>query len=182
MKGIVFVELLKMAEEVLGEEVVDEIIESSELASGGAYSAVGNYPCSELMTLVQGLSAHTGTSQARLQHLFGEWMHRHFVTSYPGFFVNKPDALAMLSAIDAEVHVEVRKLYPDAELPTFEVQDLDAQGMRMVYRSPRPLADFCHGLVDACITHFGRPADVVRKDCPATGGGAESEFTITYRT
>lgn len=181
MKGIVFVELIRMAEETLGEEVVDEIIENSDLASGGAYSAVGNYPCAELMTLVQGLSAHTGTSEAKLQHMFGQWMHGHFVSSYPGFFVDKPDALAMLAAIDDEVHVEVRKLYPDAELPKFEVTEYDAEGLQMIYSSPRPLADFCHGLVDACITHFGRPAEVARVDRSDAAGNV-SEFTITYRS
>ena len=180
MKGIVFVELVEMAESLLGEAVVDDIIDSCDLPSGGAYTVVGNYPCSELMTLVQALSSHTGTSEDALQRHFGHWMHAHFAKAYPAFFTNKSDALDMLAAIEDEVHVEVRKLYPEAELPRFDVTERTGTGMCMVYRSPRPLSDFCHGLVEACVDHFGRPAEIRRRDLDHPVD-AVSEFTITYR-
>ncbi len=168
MKGIVFVELLRMAETVIGEDAVDDILDQCDLSTGGAYSAVGNYPCSELMTLVEALSRHTGTPSAELQRMFGKWMHEHFVLSYPTFFTDKPDALAMLVAIEDEVHVEVRKLYPDAELPRFETERLGTDALRMTYRSPRPLQDFCHGLVEGCIDHFGHRADIRREELSYT--------------
>jgi hypothetical protein len=47
MKGTVFVELLKMAEEAFGEDVVDDVLEKADLETD-AFTAVGNYPCSEL--------------------------------------------------------------------------------------------------------------------------------------
>lgn len=178
MKGMVFVELMQMAEATLGEEVVDDILDSLELASGGAYNSVGNYPCSELMTIVGAFSAHTGASAADLQRMFRRWMHGRFVTSYPAFFMDKPDALSMFEAIENEVHVEVRKLYPEVELPTFDTERLAADRLRMTYRSPRPLSDFCHGLIEACLEHFGRPGTIERRDiCRA--GESMAEFQIT---
>jgi hypothetical protein len=39
---MVFVELLKMAEESFGEELVDAVIDAADLPSGGAYTSVGN--------------------------------------------------------------------------------------------------------------------------------------------
>jgi len=180
MKGIVFVELIRMAESIIGEEAMDEIIDQCALSSGGAYTAVGNYPCAELVTLVEALSSHTGTASTELQRLFGKWMHEHFVISYPSFFADKPDALAMLSAIEDEVHVEVRKLYPDAELPRFETERIDANKLQMTYRSPRPLNDFCHGLVEGCIDHFGHHADISRQDLPDIEEHVSS-FMITLR-
>lgn len=178
MKGMVFVELLRMAEAALGEEAVDDVLDRLDLASGGAYNAVGNYPCGELMTIVGAFSAHTGASTAELQRMFGRWMHARFVTSYPGFFADKPDALAMFKAIENEVHVEVRKLYPEVELPTFDTERLAPDRLRMTYRSPRPLSDFCHGLVEACIAHFGRPATVERRDIGRPGESV-AEFHVT---
>lgn len=163
MKGIVFVELIRMAETVIGEDAVDDILDRCDLSTGGAFSAVGNYPCADLMTLVEAFSNHTGTPEEELQRMFGRWMHEHFVQTYPSFFVDKPDALSMLSAIEDEVHVEVRKLYPEAELPRFETERLAEESLRMTYRSPRPLSDFCHGLVEGCVDHFGRPADIRRQ-------------------
>lgn len=36
MNGIVFVELIAMAEDAFGEDVVDRVIEAADLSSGGA--------------------------------------------------------------------------------------------------------------------------------------------------
>lgn len=170
MKGVVLVELLEMAESLLGEEVVDEVLAELPLSTGGAYVSVGRYPCSELMALVQAFSARSGIAADALQKRFGEWMHGHFVAGYPNFYAGKPDALAMLEAIEGEVHAEVLKLYPDAELPRFDsARSADGRGLTLTYRSPRPLGDFCHGLVEACIAHFGDKAAVTRTDRPAPG-------------
>lgn len=160
MKGIVFTELLEMAEAVVGEEAVDAILDRLDLGSGGAYTAVGNYPCSELFAIVEALGTVTGVPDADLQRQFGVWMHRRFVKSYPEFFQDKASALDMLDAIETEVHVEVRKLYPDAELPVFGTCRHGADRLEMTYRSDRPLVAFCHGLVEACVGHFGRPASI----------------------
>ncbi|MBD3764325.1 MAG: heme NO-binding domain-containing protein [Rhodobacterales bacterium] len=177
MKGMVFVELLQMAEELLGEDVVDDVLDRCDLSTGGAYNAVGNYPCSELMTLVQAFSSHVGTPVPELQRRFGHWMHARFVKSYPGFFTDKPDALSMFESIEDEVHVEVRKLYPDVELPRFETERIADQALRLTYRSSRPLSDFCHGLVEACLDHYGQPAQVARRDLSG-GGESVAEFTV----
>lgn len=155
MKGIVFVELLAMAEAAVGEAAVDEVLDGLDIASGGAYSGVGNYPCSELMAIVGALSARTGVPGEALQRQFGEWMLARFVAGYPAFFEGRRDALDMLEAIEGEVHVEVRKLYPDAELPRFETAR-DGDALRMRYVSERPLVAFCEGLIRACAAHFGR--------------------------
>lgn len=178
MKGMVFVELLTMAENVLGEDAVDEIIEAADLPSGGVYTAVGRYDCAELMTLVAAIGAHADAPLDVLQRQFGGWMLDRFQKVYPAFFEGKPDALAMLEAIDGEVHVEVRKLYPDAELPSFETARAGPDKLRLVYRSQRPLAEFCHGLIDGCLNHFGTPGTIARRTLPSDAGVAE-EFTVT---
>lgn len=178
MKGLVFVELLEMAESLLGEQVVDEVLDECALSTGGAYNAVGNYPCSELMTLVQAFGRRSGVPTGQLQRDFGSWMHQHFETHYPHFFADKHDPLTMLEAIENEVHVEVRKLYPEAELPRFDSVRLDdGQALRLTYHSPRALGDFCHGLVDACIAHFGQPTEVTRRDL-SVPGETVVEFTV----
>ena len=38
MKGVVFVELLKMAETLLGEAAVDDVLDNADLPSGGMYT------------------------------------------------------------------------------------------------------------------------------------------------
>ncbi len=161
MKGIVFTELLDMAEQVIGEEAVDDILDGLDLANGGAFTGVGNYPCGDLMKIVQSVSDCTGIPGEDLQRKFGVWMHGRFVQTYPQFFEDKRTVLDMLDAIESEVHVEVRKLYPDAELPVFDTRWISQTHLQMTYRSERPLISFCHGLIEACVLHFGNPARVI---------------------
>lgn len=164
MKGIVFVELLKMAEDLLGEDRVDAVIAETDLPSGGAYTSVGNYPCSELTALVQGFSATSGVPPGDLQRVFGHWMMKVFATHYPDFFANNPDALSMLESIESEIHVEVHKLYPDSELPRFAARRTAADRLELDYSSPRPLAPFCHGLIEGCLAHYGSTAEITAQD------------------
>jgi len=169
MKGIVFVELLAMAEDAFGEEVVDRVIDAADLPSGGAYTSVGNYPCDELMTLVRGFSDHSGIPGAELQRLFGHWMMQSFERNYPHFFKGRAGSLDVLAAIEDEIHVEVRKLYPDAKLPSFDATRHDADALDLIYRSPRPLADFCHGLIEGCVKGYSETAEITRTDLTRHG-------------
>ncbi|WP_298680471.1 heme NO-binding domain-containing protein [uncultured Lentibacter sp.] len=164
MKGLVFVELLRMAEAAAGEELVDEVLDSLALESGGAYSTVGSYGCGELFAIVGALSARLDASQSSLQKQFGHWMFAHFLQNFSAFFADKASAFEMLESVDGEVHLEVRKLYPDAELPRFEAQRLSGQQMDMVYRSSRPLQCFCYGLIEACLAHFGQEGEIAIED------------------
>jgi hypothetical protein len=154
MKGVVFVELLAMAESAFGEAAVDAVLDSRPLSTGGAFTRVGNYPCSDLIAIVEGLSERADTPADELQRRFGHWMMAHFAAVYPQLMAAHDDALSMLEAIEGEVHVEVRKLYPEAELPRFETKRLGPRRLRMTYRSPRPLGAFCQGLIEACLDHF----------------------------
>lgn len=177
MKGIVFVELLKMAEGLLGEDAVDAVIDAANLPSGGAYTTIGNYPCAELTTLVQGFSATSGVAADELQRLFGHWMMQVFSTHYPEFFRTNPDALAMLQSIETEIHVEVTKLYPESELPRFDARRIAPDRLELDYASPRPLAPFCHGLIEGCLAHYGTTAQISAVD-RSEAGQTRRDFVI----
>lgn len=181
MKGLVFVELLKMAEEATSEELVDEVLDSLDLESGAAYSSVGSYSCGELFAIVGALSARLDAPASDLQKQFGHWMFAHFLQHFGPFFHDKRSAFEMLASIDGEVHVEVRKLYPDAELPRFETEQISDREMKLTYRSARPLQWFCFGLIEACIEHYAVKGEVEVRDCAtpeAAGGAAHVDFMI----
>lgn len=178
MKGIVFVELIHMAESAAGEDVVDDILDSTPLPSGGAYTAVGNYPCAELMMLVQAFSDRLGAPVDDLQMQFGAWMFDRLIQSYPNFLEDKFDAFTMLESIDAEVHVEVRKLYPEVELPSFDTRRLGNDTLEMRYRSERPLIAFCHGMIAACVDHFQSDAEITRHKVVSEGARNACDFRI----
>lgn len=169
MKGIIFVELLAMAEDMLGEEVVDAVIAAADLPSGGAYTSVGQYPCAELVAIVNGLSGVSQVPPEELQRLFGHWMMKSFATHYGALFAHNAGALDMLESIEGEIHVEVRKLYPDAELPNFDTERSGPDRLNMVYRSPRGLTHFCHGLIEGCLAHYDTSAEIATSDRSVPG-------------
>lgn len=170
MKGVVFTEFLDMVEQRFSPDMVDDIIEDANLPSGGAYTTVGTYPHDEMVALVVALSARSGAAVPELLRAFGEYLFGRFVKGYPAFFSGHHDAFIFLAGIEDIIHAEVRKLYPDAELPTFEVEHRDERRLAIVYSSGRHFEDLAEGLIRGCISHFGRPAGLRRE---TIGEGAE---------
>jgi len=177
MKGIVFCEFVEMMETEFSADMADEIISSIELESGGAYTSVGTYDHHEMLALVTQLSEKTGTPVPDLVRAFGRYLFGRFVELYPAFFEGVDGAFSFLDRIEEHVHVEVRKLYPDAELPTFATSRPDDGTMIMVYQSKRPFADLAHGLIEGCITHYGEPVDVESEDL-SNDGHTHARFTL----
>lgn len=174
MKGIVFTEFLSMVENAHGLDMVDTIIEKSELPSGGSYTTVGTYPHTEIVSLVCNLSAEIGTEVPDLLKAFGCHLFNGLATSYPAFIKKSASALDFLEQVETYIHVEVRKLYPDAQLPSFECSRPHFPNqLYMVYHSVRHMEDVCEGLIRGCLQHFNATAKIERKNV-----NADSELFI----
>jgi len=178
VKGIIFTELVEMVETTFSPEIADRIIEKSDLPSGGVYTAVGTYDHSEIVSLVTALSEETGMPAKDLvlaycNHLFGR-----FTELYPQFFSDKQDVFSFLKGVDGVIHVEVKKLYPDAELPRFTCEELSDNELRMTYHSSRHLGDVAEGLILGCIGHFKEDITIARKDL-TNGGDAVVQFDLS---
>jgi len=181
MKGVVFTEFLEMVEEQFSPEVADRIITASDLPSHGAYTAVGTYDHNEMIRLVSNLSARTGIAVPDLLRAYGKRLFGRFYLTHPQFFETASSAFDFLKNIEKHVHAEVRKLYSDAELPSFDCTTPHPDTLVMVYRSSRPLADFAEGLILGCVEHFREPIDVQREDLPDAHGTA-ARFSLRRRS
>jgi hypothetical protein len=178
MKGIVFCEFVEMMEQEFSADMADEIISGAELESRGAYTTVGTYDHREMLVLVTRLSEKTGAPVPELVKAFGRYLFGRFVELYPAFFDGIDGAFSFLDRIEEHVHVEVKKLYPDAELPTFDTSRPDKDTMIMVYQSRRPFADLALGLIEGCIAHYTEPVDVQMEDL-SNEGRTHVRFTLT---
>lgn len=162
MKGIVFTEFLELVEQKFGYAKVDEIIQQSNLPNDGAYTAVGTYDHDELLRLVTNLSDSTAIPIGDLVKQFGGFLFVRLAEGYPGLLENTSSSFQLLSRLHSYIHVEVRKLYPDAELPDFDHRTVEPDCLELTYRSTRPFADLAEGLIEACIQYFGEDADLRR--------------------
>ncbi|WP_338876590.1 heme NO-binding domain-containing protein [Spirosoma sp. SC4-14] len=160
MKGIVFTELLEMIEKKFNYALVDHLLTTSELASGGIYTAVGTYDPAEMVTLVDNLSQEVQIAVPDLLRMYGHYMFDKFRRDYSSFIDRYDNAFHLLQSIQNSIHVEVKKIYPDAELPHFDVSQLAENHLCMYYRSERKLADFAYGLIEACLAHFNEKATI----------------------
>ncbi|MFN8345310.1 MAG: heme NO-binding domain-containing protein [Spirosomataceae bacterium] len=177
MKGIVFAELLEMIEAKFGYTMVDELLNETDLPSKGIYTAIGTYDHSEIVTLVTTLSEKVQISVPELVYAFGRHLFIVFTKNYPPFFAKSADAFTFLCSVDDYIHAEVKKLYPDAQLPQFEITLSDKRQLRMIYLSERKMASLAHGLIDECLAYYNERATVVIT--PLAEDGSRVAFEIT---
>lgn len=175
MKGVVFTTFLDMVEKTWDLDMVDTIIANSDLPSGGAYTSVGTYDHKEAVALVSALSEASDISVAVLLKTFGKHLFGILIGGHPEFAAGLEHPLDFLEGVERYIHVEVRKLYPDAELPKFECTRKSDDELIMIYSSGRHLEDLCEGLIEGCLEFFKRQAKVTRSTLPDT----REEFTIS---
>jgi Haem-NO-binding len=170
VKGMVFTELLSFVEQIHGADAVDDLIDACDLPSGGAYTAIGTYDHTEMQTLVAALSRQSNTPPNELLEVFGEHLIGRFRISFPDFFKAAPTLFDFLESIDLHIHVEVRKLYPDAELPEFRAVRLDNETMHLDYISCRPFEALAAGLIQGAAQTCGEPIRLERSYHVRDGG------------
>lgn len=176
MKGIVFTEFLELVEEKFGLETVDLIIEKSNLESEGVYTAIGTYEFSEMLQLLIHLSEQTGISIDKLLLTYGEHFFNVIEKSYQGMLDMYKDPISMLASIENHIHVEVRKIYPDAELPTFIIEEKTEDSLIMIYKSSRAMHHFGLGLMNKTFEHFNKSATITLEKI--NENGTEVKFFI----
>ncbi len=162
MKGFVFTEFLEMVEDKFGYDVADEIVEEDKLPSKGIYTSIGTYSHEEMVSLVVNLSHKTDIAVPDLLHAYGKYLFNVFSKNYSVFFKDVTCAFDFLERIDNYIHIEVKKLYPDAELPSFEITR-NGNEMAMLYKSSRKMSDLAVGLIEACMEYYGEKGNIVRE-------------------
>ena len=177
MKGIVFTEFMEMVEKEFGFEVLDKIISLENLHSSGVYTSVGNYPHGDILAMVVKLSKMLEVPVPDLVKAFGRYLFRTFSRHYQVFFKDISDSITFLRGIENVIHSEVRKLYADAVLPSFECEIDDSGVLTMDYQSKRPFADLAEGLILECLDYYDDDVEMERMAGP-TGDAHSARFLI----
>ncbi len=163
MKGLVFNEFLEMVEEKFGFEISNQIVINSNLDTKGIYSSLGYYDYKELVSMVVQLHKITKIEIPLLIKTFGTYLFSIFVKNYGIFFQNEDNLLRFLSKIEDIIHVEVLKLYPDAEFPKFKIELLDEQQIHFLYNSSKGLHDLAEGLILGAAIHFNTKVEIEKE-------------------
>jgi hypothetical protein len=169
MKGVVFTEFLELVETGFGMQVADNVVTKGCPFQTG-FTSVGTYDHKDLIAMVGQLSEETGAPAKDLVHTFGKHLFHKFLIGNQDFFASVSTTYELLFNVEHVIHVEVLKLTPDAELPTFRFPPAEEGCFNLEYESKRPFADLAGGLIEACIEHFGESLDVKRTDLQGAPG------------
>ena len=176
MKGIIFTEFLELVEKKFGLAMVDEIIQNSNLKSQGVYTAIGTYEFSEMLSLITHLSKATKLSIDDLLLVYAEHLFAALINSYPDLVSHYQSPMDLLASIENHIHVEVKKIYTDAELPSFETIHRSEGKMELIYRSSRALYMLGKGLMEESFKLFNVQATITYQKIK--DDGTEVAFTI----
>lgn len=177
MKGIVFSEFLEMVDDRFSIEMSERLIAETKPASGGAYASLGTYDHREIVAMVIKLSELTSIPVPDLLKTFGRHLLMRFTENFTTFFDGSTSAFDFLPKVENYVHLEMKKLYSDAELPSFTCNLLAPDSLEMVYRSARNFPDLAEGLILGVADYFGEQIDIKRRSIE--GDPSAEYFLVT---
>ncbi|EGU31704.1 heme NO-binding domain-containing protein [Vibrio scophthalmi] len=160
MKGIIFTEFLDLVEQKFGLELLDELL--LEANDEGIYTSIGSYDHRNLVKLIVLLSQKTGISAEDLQQVFGQSVFLNLYASLP----NKAslgeckNSFQFVRLVEDYIHIEVKKLYAEANPPKFEFISETETEMVFDYKSARCMSHVCLGLVKGCADHFDESLEI----------------------
>ncbi|MBX2850025.1 MAG: heme NO-binding domain-containing protein [Acidiferrobacterales bacterium] len=165
MLGVIFTSLIEMMEQEVGLEATEEVLDKAQVESGACYTAVGFYPPEELVSIVTHLSQQTGIPIPDLVQQFGFYLFDLLATSHPHAVEGKTSVIELLSQLDSHIHVEVKKLYPEANLPAFKTIEESDSHIKLLYISTNRLEPLAEGLIKGGADYFNE--NVVIRITPA---------------
>lgn len=169
MKGIIFSTLSEMVEEKFGLEFWDKVLLDAKPSSEGIYTTGAFYSDAELFTIIESISKLSQMPKGDLIRSYGEYLFEKLAAHFPELIPSNTTLKAFLQSIDRVIHVEVRKLHPNAELPSMQYEDPASDRLVILYKSPRKLCILAEGLMKGAAHHFNEKIDVKEPLCMHKG-------------
>jgi len=178
MKGVLFTEFQNLIEAEFGLEVLDHVIDkaSPELSTNGAYTSVGTYPHTELLAQLDALVSLVDAELDAMLLAYAYRLMDSFEASYPQFFESHTDLFSFLLKVESQMHAGVRKLYPEANPPTLEVEKKSDESLSLTYRSHRPLSVVVVPLLKAAARRYETAISVEIVSTTEDGSNQEVEI------
>jgi len=145
MKGIIFNAVEEAVIELFDADTWDNLVEAAGVS--GSYKALGTYPDSELLALVHVATEVTGMSTEEVLHTLGRKALPVLVDEVEELVDRKSHVFDFLGTIHDIIHVEVRKLAPDAQTPDIITKPIDDNSIEVTYRSKRNMPALAEGLI-----------------------------------
>jgi len=180
MQGSIYTAFSKMVIEKMGIETWNELLDTVKPESEGIYTNGMQYEDSEIMALVAALSAKTKIDAASLVRSFGSYLFIHLYNSSPTNLSHIDNLKDFLRIIDSVIHKEVKRVYPQAYLPSFDYSETADGNLIMYYQSKRKLCHLSEGLILSAASHFNEEVEITQPDC-MHNGAEKCKLVISFK-
>jgi len=179
MKGIIFNLLEEFITENWGEEKYEEILKGCPIKTKEPFVGPGTYPDADLIAIVTKTVEKLGVPLPEALRTFGRFCFPKLSERHPQFVKPYRHPKAFLKTVENIIHVEVRKLYKDAETPHFSYKDPASNRLIIEYESKRKLCHFMEGLIEGVAVYFQSPIQYQQTRC-ALKEGKVCEFDLVF--
>jgi len=169
MQGSIYTTFSEMVIEKMGMGVWNDLLEKVNPGSDGIYTNGMQYEDSEIMAYVAELSIMTKIDAPTLVKAFGEYLFIHLYNSSPEKIAHIDNLKDFLICIDNVIHKEVKRVYPEAYLPSFKYSETPKGDLVMFYQSKRKLCHLSEGLITSAAKHFDQPISIAHPECMHDG-------------
>jgi len=170
MKGVVFDLLEQVVTRDHGADVWDDLLQAASL--DGAYTSLGSYPDEDLYRLVSAASTAFDVPSQDVIRWFGREALPLLAAAYPRFFQPHITTRTFIGTLNDIIHPEVRKVYPGADVPWFDMAEGPSGEIAMGYTSQRRLCAFAEGLIEGAAAYFDEHVSIDQPACMLRGDEA----------
>ena len=174
MKGIIFTNFTDFISDSFGLVAWQNILDDTALDEDGCYVGTMTYPDNEFMALFVSACTHCQRDPVEMQLEFGRWLFPILLAKSPAEVKLIDNLKEFLFSIDTVIHVEVKKLDPEAQTPSLHCTQIDANTICLDYLSSRGMGYLAQGLIEGAATHFKETTQV-----EVTPSDSPEKFKIT---
>jgi predicted hydrocarbon binding protein len=180
MQGSIFTSFSEMVIEKMGMSVWNGLLEKVKPSSEGVYTNGIQYDDSEIMAYVSELSSITQVDMPTLVRTFGEYLFIHLFNNSPANVAHIDNLKDFLTCIDGVIHKEVKRVHPEAYLPSFKYDETPEGDLIMFYKSKRKLCHLSEGLITGAANHFQQSISIMHPEC-MHDGAEKCKLVISFK-
>ena len=181
MKGIVFNLLESFVCEGWGDEKYEEILALCPLKTKKPFVGPGTYPDSDLMAIALKASEILEVDLPDALRAFGRYSFPRLAQRFPQFVVGHDRPMPFLLSVEDVIHIEIKKLFPNAVTPSFTYRGVSDDRLVIEYRSRRKLCSFMEGLLDGVAGYYECELRYEQNVCMHNGAD-HCEFSVAVQS
>jgi hypothetical protein len=179
VKGIIFNLLEEFIIDNWGAARFEKIVARCPIHTQLPYVGPGTYPDANLFAIVEQTTAELGIGTDEALRSFGRFAFPKLAARFPIFMVGHDHPKSFLKTIDGVIHVEVRKLFVNAEPPRITFRDPAPDRLVLHYVSRRNLCPLFAGLIEGTSDYY-RVAIAQTQTACTRQSSPECEFSLHF--